>query len=327
LTDVGLGEFGRIARFFAPLARSLPGAFGLTDDGAVLDLGPGRRLVVTTDALVAGVHFVGDEPAGDVARKALRVNLSDLAAMGAEPVAYSLVTALPTSVDDGWVAGFADGLAADQAEFGILLSGGDSVATPGPITISITAMGAVGEAWLSRSGARVDDLVCVSGTIGDGALGLDVLRGRLALDSVDAAFLVDRYRRPRPRHRLGPALVGVASACIDISDGLLADLGHLAQASGVGARVWVDRLPLSPAAAAARERMAAFVDTRALAGGDDYELLFTVDPANRDKVLAIARALEVAVTEIGKVVVGAGVRAVAGDGTDVTPLSTGWRHG
>jgi len=323
----GVGEFGRIRRYFAPLAAGYPGALDLTDDAALIDLPPGERLVVTTDAMVAGVHFIGDEPADSLGRKALRVNLSDLAAMGATPVAYSLALVLPKSIGDDWVAGFAAGLAADQREFGIALSGGDSVATPGPITISITAFGRVGQGYLSRSGSKAGDDIYVSGSIGDAALGLDLLQGRLHLSAPESAFLVDRYRLPQPRLGLGKALVGVASGALDVSDGLMADLSHLAVESGLAAQVEASRVPLSAAARVAMALNPTATRQRVLSGGDDYELLFTASPTNHYKVMEIASAQGVSVTLIGKMMEGQGVVARADDGQDVTPLVLGYRHG
>lgn len=322
-----VGEFGRIRRYFAPLAAEYPGALNLTDDAALIDLPAGERLVVTTDAMIAGVHFIGDEPADSLGRKALRVNLSDLAAMGATPVAYSLALVLPRSVEDEWVAGFAAGLAADQREFSIALSGGDSVATPGPITVSITAFGRVGRDYLSRSGAQAGDNVYVSGTIGDAALGLDLLQGRLSLPDAEAASLIDRYRLPQPRLGLGRALVGVASGALDVSDGLLADLSHLAEESGLAARVEAAHVPLSAGGRAAMALNPASTRSRVLSGGDDYELLFTASPTNHYKVMEIASAQGVGVTLIGKMTEGRGVVALAEDGQDVTPGVLGYRHG
>src|SRR5215471_11161619 len=172
VADPPSDEFARIARFFAPLAQNFPGAYGLTDDAASFGLAAGEQAVVTTDAVVAGVHFIGDEPPGLIARKALRVNLSDLAAKGARPIGYTLAAVLPAAIDDAWLAAFAAGLAADQAEFGIPLIGGDTVGTSGPLTLSITALGAVSGGMVRRAGARPGDRVYVTGTIGDAALGL-----------------------------------------------------------------------------------------------------------------------------------------------------------
>lgn len=314
------GEFGRIARYFAPLAAGFPGALGLTDDAALVPCAPGQELVVTTDALVEGIHFVGDETPSDLARKALRVNLSDLAAMGADPVGYSLVLALPPRFDDAWVAEFAQGLAQDQQLYGIALIGGDSVATPGPAMLSISALGRVptGTA-VRRGGARPGDEIWVTGTIGDGALGLDCVQGRLAPDE----WLIGRYRLPQPR--LGLAIRGVASAALDISDGLLADLGHIAEVSGVALEVDAEAIPLSgPARAALTEDPGRL--QRIVAGGDDYELALTIPQANSAKLLNAAEMLSLAVTRIGRVVEGRGVRLLGADGRDITPVRRGYRH-
>ena len=319
-----LGEFGRIARFFAPLAAGAPGALGLTDDAALVDCPPGERLVVTVDAMVEGVHFLVDDPPNLVARKLIRVNLSDLAAMAAWPVGYFLTTALPTSRGDEWLAGFAAGLAQDQAEFGITLLGGDSVSTPGPVSLTLTALGrvAVG-AEVRRSGARAGDLVFVSGTIGDGALGLDAARGQLdgLLDVADVSFLADRYRLPRPRVGLGPLLSGLAGAMMDVSDGLVGDLGHICQVSGVAGVIEAGRVPLSPAAALLPDRMATV-----LTGGDDYELLFTAPPEREAAVMAAAAAAGVPVTVIGRIEAGQGVRVLDGAGSEIPLDGVGWRH-
>src|ERR1700723_630780 len=190
-----LGEFGRIARYFRPLAAQFPGALNLTDDAALIDVPAGQQLVLTTDAVVAGVHFLPTDAPWDVARKALRVNLSDLAAKGARPLAYTLTLAGGRDVTDDWVEAFAAGLAEDQAQYGIALAGGDSVSTDGPVWVSITAFGLVDAGrMVTRDGARPGDIVLVTGTIGDAALGLAVEQGRLAVNAADRAALVDRYR-------------------------------------------------------------------------------------------------------------------------------------
>jgi thiamine-monophosphate kinase len=294
-----LGEFGRIARFFRPLAAGFPGALNLTDDAAILNVPPGRELVVTTDAIVAGVHFLPTDSPGDIARKALRVNLSDLAAKGATPFAYTLTLAVGRDVDDGWIAAFAAGLAADQAEFGIALAGGDSVSTGGPVWASITAFGLVDAGrMVRRSGARPGDAVLVTGTIGDAALGLMVEQGRLMADTRSRAALVDRYRLPRPRTALAAAIGGHAHAAIDISDGLAADFGHLCRASQVIGRIEVSHIPLSPAARGAVAADAALMG-RVLAGGDDYEVLLTAVPDAVPDLKSAAAGAGVALTEIG----------------------------
>jgi thiamine-monophosphate kinase len=321
----GLGEFGRIKRFFAPLAG--PGGLGLADDAALIDCAPGHRLVVTVDAIVEGVHYLADDPPDLVARKLLRVNLSDLAAMGARPLHYLLATALPTTLGDEWVARFAAGLAEDQLRFGVALLGGDSVATSGPAVLSLTAIGDVSEgAEIRRSGARPGDRVWVSGTIGDAALGLAVLRGEhKMLAAADRDFLAARFQVPEPRVELGQRLVGIAHAMADVSDGLLADLGHICEASKVAAAVEAELLPLSPAAEAIAA--GALGMRAALAGaGDDYELLFAAAPEADQKIRRLAAETGVPITRIGRIEAGEGIRLVDATGGIVTPQSIGYRH-
>ena len=322
-----MGEFDRIARFFAPLAKGVPGAYGLTDDAASLpDAGADHEWVVTVDALVSAIHFLPDDAPDLVARKALRVNLSDLAAMGAVPYGYTLALALPTDMVEpaAWLEAFCHGLAADQAEFGIHLLGGDSVSTPGPITLSITAfgLGVRGKA-LRRNGARPGDDLWVSGTIGDGALGLLVAQGRLSGQFSD---LADRYRLPRPRVGLGSRLVGAAGAAMDVSDGLLQDAGHLATHSGCRLVIDGPCLPLSTSAAdLISDDPELFA--LALSGGDDYELLFTAPADAASAVEAAGQAAGVSVTRIGRVESGAGVEVHDHRGQPLDGLSArGWRH-
>jgi thiamine-monophosphate kinase len=320
-----LGEFGRIRQYLAPLAAKAPGALGLTDDAALIQPPPGEMLVVTADALVEGVHFLPDDPPDLIARKLLRCNLSDLAAMAATPSAYVMTMALPKRCDDRWVERFAAGLALDQAEFGVTLLGGDSVSNPGPIALSVTAFGhAPPDRITRRGGARPGDLVYVSGTIGDGALGLLAATGRLfELEPEERDFLADRYRLPRPRLALGTALGGVASAMMDISDGLVGDLDHLAAVSHVAATVEAVALPLSGAAASALALDPDHLET-ILTGGDDYELLFTAAP-DAD-IAAIGAKLGIAVTPIGRIAAGAGVTIVDRDGAALTLVRRGYRH-
>ena len=281
--------------------------------------------MVTADALVAGVHYPADDAADLVAARLVRVNLSDLAAMGARPIAYLITMALPAETGDDWLERFAGGLEREQARYGISLIGGDSVATPGPICLSLTAFGTVPEGQaLRRDGARAGDAVFLSGTVGDAALGLVALRD--GLDRIDAAHrarLIDRYRSPRPRVELGQRLVGLAHAAQDVSDGLVADLGHICAASGVGAVVEAERLPLSPAARAA---VAALGLDPVLGGGDDYELLFTVAPGDAGRVAELARGLDLALTEIGRIQAGAGVTVVDRDGREIAVPRPGYRH-
>jgi|HigsolmetaAR204D_1030405.scaffolds.fasta_scaffold04423_4 thiamine-monophosphate kinase len=322
----GLGEFDRISRFFKPLAAGIEGALELQDDAALISPPSGEELAVTTDAMVEGVHYLAGEDPARLARKLLRVNLSDLAAMGARPVAYTLTTVLPKSVGDDWLARLAAGLASDQEAFGLHLIGGDSVSTTGPVVLSVTALGAVpkGRA-LTRSGARPGDRVFVSGTLGDGALGLMAAKGELPhLSPGDVEALSSRYHLPTPRTGLGPRLLQLASACMDVSDGLPGDLAHICEASGVGARVEVERLPLSEAARRAIDADRSLLST-ALSGGDDYELLFTAPPAAMEAIGGIAAELGIPLTPIGEIVEGDGVALVDRDGRPIENLH-GWTH-
>jgi thiamine-monophosphate kinase len=294
-------EFELIARYFAPLARAFPGAYGLLDDAAVISPASGNELVAKTDIIVGGVDFLPDAAADVVARKGLRVNLSDLAAKGATPRAYLLDLVLPDTVDEAWIAAFVAGLAHDQAEYGVHLIGGDTSSTSGPITIAVSALGEapIGRI-IRRGGAQPDDTVFVTGTIGDAALGLAVSRAALpALDAASAAFLLDRHRLPQPRVALGPRLIGIATAAIDVSDGLVADLRHVCAASRLAAVVEARSVPLSPAAQVAisgdPQRLAT-----ALTGGDDYEILFTAPPAAAGRISELSRSSGVPITPIGR---------------------------
>lgn len=320
-------EFQVIADLFAPLARSYPGALGLIDDVALLAADGDHETAATVDAMVAGVHFLPADPADLVARKLVRVNLSDLAAKGARPFAIMLAAAFPRGVDLDWLRLFAKGLAEDVAEFGIALIGGDTVATPGPLTLSLTALGKVerGRAVL-RSGAKAGDTVWVSGSIGDGALGLRAARDGwdgLAVEHV--TFLAGRYRLPRPRVGLGAGLPGVAHAGMDVSDGLVQDLGHICRASRLGAEIAAAAVPLSPAAQAALQDDHSLLAT-ILTGGDDYELLFTAPQSAAADVLALGRRVGVAVTAIGTMTAGDGVCVRGEDGRPMPLDRGGWRH-
>lgn len=323
------GEFETIARYFAPLAAGEPGALGLVDDAAVISPPGGRQLVLTVDAMVAGLHFLDSDPAGQVAQKLLRVNLSDLAAMGAEPLGYLLACTWPKGVEEGWVADFAGGLAEDQRSFGISVLGGDMTSTPGPLTLSLTALGHVapGQA-LRRSTARAGDLVYLSGTLGDGALGLLALTDRLpGLAAEHAGFLAERYRRPSPRLQLGRLLSegGLATACLDVSDGLVADLCHICDASGLGAEIEAARLPLSPATVAVLAEEQSLL-AAVVSGGDDYELCFTVAPAMAQRVEALAERVGHRLTCIGRMLEGGGVRVLDRDGAPLALDRQGWTH-
>ncbi|MCY4404844.1 MAG: thiamine-phosphate kinase [Rhodospirillaceae bacterium] len=323
----GHGEFDLIARFFEPLSRAAPGAFALGNDGALLTPPEGASLVVTKDLMVAGVHYPeGEEPAV-LARRLLRVNLSDLAAMGTTATAYALGLALPEGTDDTWVEAFAAGLARDQSEFGVALIGGDTVATSGPAVLSLTAFGTVeGEACLTRSGAGAGDDIYVSGTIGDAALGLRAVQGGLAvLPPGDRAALAERFRLPEPRLALGTALVGLATCAIDVSDGLVADLGHISERSGVAARIAADAVPLSePARRALAGGEVEIADL--MTGGDDYELLFCAPPSARGDIDALGCRLGLALMRIGVTGPGQGVTVMDADGQSLALARAGYRH-
>jgi thiamine-monophosphate kinase len=297
-------EDALIARYFAPLATHA-GADGLRDDAALFVPSPGESLVLTADALVSGVHFLPEDPPGTIGRKALRVNLSDLAAKGARPAAFLLSLALPPEWEEGWLAAFAEGLGEDCAAFGIVLLGGDTVGTPGPLTLAVTAIGLVpGHVIPRRKGARAGDFLYVSGTIGDGALGLLVGRGddRLlgASRGDEARHLLSRYRLPEPRLALAPAVLAHASAAMDVSDGLVGDLAKLLAASQASAEVALEAIPLSDAA---RHMVAAVPELydAVLTGGDDYEILCAVPPAESGAFEAMAAASGVPIARIGVV--------------------------
>ncbi|POR51280.1 thiamine-phosphate kinase [Bosea psychrotolerans] len=298
------GEFELIARYFAPIAGA--GGLGLVDDAGLLRPARGYETVVTTDALVAGVHFFADDRAASIARKALAVNLSDLAAKGARPEGFVLSLVLPHGWTEAWLADFAQGLALIAGEGACPLIGGDTVSTPGPLILSITAFGSVPAGrMVPRSGARPGDVILVSGTIGDGALGLKVHGpGKPAwvarLSEQDRHFLADRYLHPQPRLALAAALQRHASAAMDVSDGLVGDLAKLLKASKAGAEIDLDTIPLSAAARAAIMADPALVEL-AWTGGDDYEILCTASEREYLSLIVAAEAAGVALVAIGRV--------------------------
>ena len=313
----GLDEFGEIARLFRPLTRGAPGAFELKDDAAVVPQRDGHDLVITKDAIVEGVHFPIGEAPDLVARKLARVNLSDLAAKAAEPFAAFLAVAWPRGFGDRDRERFAMGLAADLEAFNVDLLGGDTVSTPGPFTCTLTALGWVPAGkMVRRAGAKAGDQLLVSGAIGDGVLGLGAVRGEV---EDTEGYLAYRYRLPEPRLDLRAALRQHAHAAADVSDGLVADAGHIAEASGLGLTIDLDQLPLSGAAATWLERQpdvgAALL--RLGTGGDDYEV-----------VCAMAAGLKkpAGFTAIGEFRKGAGVEVRAA-GQILDAGSGGWRHG
>ncbi|MCM5559937.1 thiamine-phosphate kinase [Pleomorphomonas sp. JP5] len=325
----GLGEFELIARVFAPLAAD--GALGLTDDAAFYRPRPGLDLVLTKDEVVSGVHFFADDAWDAVARKALRVNLSDLAAKGAAPVGYLLALGLPKDFTGEQIDALGAGLAADQATYGISLYGGDTVRSPAGLTLSVTAIGEVRQGGMvRRGGAQVEEIIVVTGTIGDAALGLSLrldpaLSDRLGLSAEHRGHLLDRYLLPQPRGALASAVADCASGGMDISDGLVGDLGKMAAASGVAIEIDADRVPLSTAAKAAVSADPRLLAV-ALTGGDDYELALSIPRDKLDTFLAAAAAQGVGATAIGRVRSGEGV-AVRGDHPALTELGSGsYRH-
>jgi len=321
------GEDSLIARYFKPLATD-PGAFNLGDDAAVLKPS-GDDIVVTTDAIVEGVHFLADDPPDTVARKALRVNLSDLAAKGATPAGFVLTLAL-RAADDAWLTPFARGLGSDAGLFDCPLLGGDTVSTPGPLTISITAFGRVPAGkMVRRSGAKPGDRVVVTGTIGDAALGLDILKGGAAAALADAgakAMLIGRYRVPQPRNALAKAVRDHAHAAIDVSDGLAGDLAKLCGVSGVSAVIDAPSISLSAAAAALLARGTVGMET-IVSGGDDYELLCAIPENGFEAFAQAASHAGVAVTSIGMVVAGSSVPSfLDGEGGEIVLPRLSYSH-
>ncbi len=316
-----MNEFELIERLFRPLATDREAALDLGDDVALLRPEPGRELVLSKDALVAGVHFFEEDPPQQVAAKLLRVNLSDLAAKGADPLAYLLVLARPSTLADDWLAAFARGLEEDQERFGLGLIGGDTVATPGPLTLSLTILGSVPEGGaILRRGARPGDRLWVSGTLGDAAIGLRIRRG-LAVPEDQALPFLARYLLPEPRIELGRRLRGIAHAAIDISDGLVADLGHLCRQSAVGAQVHAHRIPISQRAKTIPGSLRS-----ALTGGDDYELLFAAPEVETERIRRLSEELSLPLACIGETVEGEGVRVLDEKGRELAIEEPGWRH-
>jgi thiamine-monophosphate kinase len=315
-----------IFRHFKPLATD-PGALGLTDDAAFITPPPGCDLVLKTDAIVGGVHFFPDDPPGQLARKALRVNLSDLAAKGAKPLGYLLSLVLPGDVSESWLTSFAAGLQADAGTYGCPLFGGDTDRTPGPLTISIAMFGAVPiGTMVQRSGARPGNRIMVTGTIGDAALGVQLRRGAAWKVSLDAReHLLSRYLLPQPRNALAEAVRTHATAAMDISDGLAGDLTKLCEVSGVAAAVEVANVPLSEAASGALAAEPSLHEA-ILTGGDDYEIVCTVAPDKVEGFRAAATAAKVAVTDIGAISKGQGVHFLGADRKPVVLNRLSYSH-
>lgn len=324
-----MDEDDLIQRYFRPLTKGADGAFDLMDDAALM--AGGGDHVVTKDVLVEGIHFRSDDPLDVVARKALRVNLSDLAAKGARPIGYFLGCVWPPSTAEPDIALFAAGLSADQAAFAVRLMGGDTTrsgADEDPLVISVTMIGQAPKGGpIRRAGAQYGDDLYVTGTIGDACLGLDVLLTKKSITG-DDSFLIDRYRQPQPRVVLGGALAGVAHAALDVSDGLLKDADRLARACGHAPTINLADIPFSdPARAwieaesdgeAARIRLASW--------GDDYEILFSAPVTRRRAVAMAANVAKTPITRIGRIERGSSARLIGPTGADITPRQTGYDH-
>lgn len=311
-----MNEFALIDRYFESRARRDGGVvIGIGDDAAVCTVPPGQELVVTTDILVENIHFPAATPAADIGYKALVVNLSDLAAMGSTPAWFTLTLSLP-EVNESWLEAFSTGLFEAAHRFGIRLVGGDTVR--GPLVVGVQALGLVPEGRaLTRAGARAGDLIYVTGNLGDAAMALDMLNGAILPGPSEQTVFMTRLNRPVPRLRQGQELLGMASAAIDVSDGLVADLGHIAARSGLGAIIERERIPLSDAY---RTHLGESGWLPALTGGDDYELCFTLPAGRADELRWIARGWDCALTQLGTMCVGSGVTVLGQDGK---PLSLG----
>ncbi|WP_051112072.1 thiamine-phosphate kinase [Hyphomicrobium denitrificans] len=317
-----------IQTYLVPLAEGMPGAFGLRDDAAVIPHAPGIDLVFSSDPIIAGVHFFPDDRPADIARKALACNVSDMAAKGAEPLAYLLTLALPEAPERAWIADFAKGLRAAQTEFGCKLIGGDTDRTPGPLSIGITIIGSVPSgAFVPRHGSKAGDHVFITGTIGDAALGLALRREpslfKDRLSESDREFLLDRYLRPRPRSALAAAVRTHARAALDISDGLVKDLTRLAGPLGLALKF--DVIPLSSSVRAALAADPKVQDA-ILAGGGDYELLIAVSPEKAEKFLASAAKTGIAVRDVGVLDAGTHVAVLDSRGNRIEPRHPGYDH-
>ncbi len=313
-------EFDLIAQYFSPLAGKA--GLELMDDAACIKARPGYDCIISKDLLVEGTHFFEGANPFDLASKALAVNISDLAAKGAKPALYFLGLSLPVTIEENWVKSFSAGLQLAQNNYSIELAGGDTTSTHGPITISVTALGYVDEgSMITRSGAKVGDDIYVTGTLGDAAIGLRTLQK----DASASGYLVARYHRPQARHKIGLSLQGIANSAADVSDGLLADLGHICKASKVGATVRREKLPLSPSTEAALRENSSFADL-VWSGGDDYEILFTSSQSNRQQIEQLSSEVAVPITRIGTVEQNDGIRLVDHGGNLVQVNNVGFQH-
>ncbi len=317
-----MDERGIIETVFKPLAGEGAPAFGLENDTAIYSPPPGCDLVITKDVMIEGVHFLEGEAPGVIAKRLLRSNLSDLAASGARPAGYLLGFIGKKKVEEGWLKAFAASLKEDQEEFGIKLYGGDTTSGSKSLCLSLTAIGSVATgAALSRQGASKGDLICVSGTIGDAYLGLKCLTGEMAADS----YLTGRFQTPEPRLGLGQGLIGMASATIDISDGLALDLENLCRASKVGAKVHLERLSLSgPAKKYLADDQQKLIEL--ITAGDDFELLFTLPVEKRDQVPKMAKTAGLPITVIGEITEVGVCEFLDAKGQAIAFKKKGYRH-
>ena len=341
--SLGLGEFDLIAKYFAPLSVGCEGALSLLDDGAVLDIPEDESLVVSTDCMTEGIHFLEGTAGKHVATRVLGANLSDLAAMGATPRWIFLSLQLPKNTPkntneywEDWLDDFSTALGSGLDKFGVSLAGGDTVTTLGPLAVTITALGSVKKgSALKRSGAEVGDEIWVSGTLGDAQLGLEILQmGDDAPNDKNSNFLITRHHTPEPRVELGKMLaqIGVVNACIDISDGLVADMSHICEASNVTAEIQLSNIPLSSAAKVLLGHDPTRVHKAAFGGGDDYELLFCLSPENSEQLNLLKS--KTPFCKIGKIGTiseksqnkGHAVKIVDPKGENVVVESGGWDH-
>ena len=318
-------EHARIAKFFAPLSAGEPGSFYLIDDAAQITPPEGKSLIITTDSVIAGIHLPHDASTSELAVKLMRRNLSDLAAMGAVPWRYLLNIHTPRTTEDDWFAALANALQREQECYALSLIGGDTTAGDGPVHLTLTLLGLGNDTPLLRSGARAGDVVYVSGTIGDAALGLRLIQNQLKVSAEDEMFLHGRYYAPEPRLALGAALCGVASAAIDVSDGLVSDASKLARASNIGMTLHASSIPLSPAA---RRALGAHTELweHILNGGDDYELLFTAPVSAATAIEKIVANIGLELTPIGTVTAAQDVRVLDESGRQLTLNSSGFSH-
>ena len=323
-----MDEFEIIRNYFRPLAQGYSGSLSLIDDAALVDVNPGHQLVITNDVLTAGVHFFEDDPAEFVARKCLRVNLSDIAAMGANPMIYFIALSLPKNIDHKGLKLFAHGLQHDQDTYKINLSGGDTVSTPGPLTVSVTMLGQIQvDKALQRSNAKLGDDIWVSGTIGDAGLALKIIKGEICVDDFGTRkFLIERFHLPEPRVTLGIGLIGIANSAVDVSDGLVADLENICNASGLGAVVQGSKIPLSDKLSliAANSEVLSLSDI--LSGGDDYELIFTAPPKHAGDIKYLSEKIGLGISRIGTIVKGDCVRIIGTEGQELELENRGFRH-